>query len=176
MPKLRSVWSLTFCLAIGSQKLGQPVPESNLVAEVNSAFLQQTQRKMPLACRSQYWPVKARSVPALRVTSNCSAVSCARHSASVLTTLGTRLGPIFWPWSLNSTISTVSEEAGASASERFSTLMIATPDRERNAVFRKSLRSLIGNTRSSLLAARHLSPLALLAALANSERRTAELR
>src|SRR5271169_5727598 len=139
MPKLRSVWSLTFCLAIGSQKLGHPVPESNLVSELNSAFWQHTQRKMPLACRSQYWPVKARSVPAWRVTSYCSAVSWARHSASVLTTLGTRLGPIFWPESENSTIST-SAAAAALVSEGFSKLIIATPERDRNVVFRKSLR------------------------------------
>src|SRR5208283_4269730 len=116
MPRLRSVFCFTFCLAMGSQKLGQPVPESNLVAELNSALLQQTQRKMPLACRSQYWPVKARSVPAWRVTSNCSGVNCAFHSASVFTTLGTRLGPIFSPSSLNSTISTYVGVVEASAS------------------------------------------------------------
>jgi hypothetical protein len=34
----------TFSGAIGSQKLGQPVPESNLVAELNSALSQHTQR------------------------------------------------------------------------------------------------------------------------------------
>ena len=63
MPRLRSLLTLTFSLAMGAQKLGQPVPESNLVVELNRAFLQQTQRKSPFSCRSQYWPVKACSVP-----------------------------------------------------------------------------------------------------------------
>jgi len=30
--------------AIGAQRLGQPVPDSNFVSELNSALLQQTQR------------------------------------------------------------------------------------------------------------------------------------
>src|SRR5271157_2867601 len=143
MPKLRSVFRFTFCFAIGSQKLGQPVPESNLVAEVKRAFLQHTQRKIPLACRSQYWPVKACSVPSLRVTSNCSGVNWARHSASVLTTFSMRFGPIFSPESLNSTISTYCVDGPAAASERFNKLIIATPDRDRKVVLRKSLRSVI---------------------------------
>src|SRR2546425_8206195 len=36
-PRLTSVMSFTFCFAIGCQKLGQPVPDSNLVLESNSA-------------------------------------------------------------------------------------------------------------------------------------------
>ncbi len=56
----------------GSVKLGQPVPESNLVSEENSSVPQQTQRYMPSLFSSTYGPVKARSVPALRVTSYCS--------------------------------------------------------------------------------------------------------
>src|SRR5450759_5296393 len=103
MPMLRSLLTLTFSLAMGAQKLGQPVPESNLVAELKSAFLQHTQRKIPLACKSQYWPVKACSVPACRVTLNCPGVNCARHSASVLTTFFTRSGPIFSPESVSYT-------------------------------------------------------------------------
>src|SRR5271157_3090326 len=146
MPRLRSVFCFTFSFAIGSQKLGQPVPESNLVAEVNRAFLQQTQRKIPLAWRSQYWPVKACSVPCLRVTLNCSGVSWARHSASVLTTFSTRFWPIFLPESSNSTISTYCVAGSAAASERFSKLIIATPDRDRKVVLRKSLRLLIYRT------------------------------
>src|SRR3954452_3730526 len=67
-PRLTSIEVFTFCLAIGSQKLGQPVPESNFVADVNSAFLQRSQRNRLLAWSSQYWPVKARSVPAWRAT------------------------------------------------------------------------------------------------------------
>src|ERR1700678_146273 len=47
MPRVLSVISRTFSLAIGSQKLGQPVPESNFVEELNSALSQQMQRKTP---------------------------------------------------------------------------------------------------------------------------------
>jgi hypothetical protein len=36
--------SRTFSWASGAQKLGQPVPESNFVAELNSALSQQMQR------------------------------------------------------------------------------------------------------------------------------------
>jgi hypothetical protein len=36
-----------FSAAAGALKLGQPVPESNLVEEWNSAFPQQTQRNKP---------------------------------------------------------------------------------------------------------------------------------
>ena len=37
----------TFSLAMGAQKLGQPVPESNLVLASKRAVLQQMQRKTP---------------------------------------------------------------------------------------------------------------------------------
>src|SRR5580704_16280410 len=74
---------------MGCQKLGQPVPDSNLVSELNRALSQQMQRNKPLSCKSQYFPLKALSVPELRVTSNSSAESCLRHSASLFTTLGT---------------------------------------------------------------------------------------
>jgi hypothetical protein len=36
-----------FSAAAGALKLGQPVPESNLVDELNNAFPQQTQRNKP---------------------------------------------------------------------------------------------------------------------------------
>src|ERR1700681_1920519 len=55
-----------------------------------------------------YWPLKALSVPCLRVTSNCNGVSCCFHSASVLWTFLTRAVPSFWPESLNWTTVTVS--------------------------------------------------------------------
>src|SRR6202034_4353927 len=55
-----------------------------------------------------YSPLKALSVPALRVTSNCSGVNCCFHSASVLWTFFTRAGPSVCPESLNWTIVTVS--------------------------------------------------------------------
>jgi len=44
MPKVVSVSFSIFSSAIGAQKLGQPVPDSNLVYELNSAFPQQMQR------------------------------------------------------------------------------------------------------------------------------------
>ena len=50
--------------------------------ESKSGVPQQTQRYMPLRWLSQYSPENARSVPFLRVTRNCSGVSCAFQSAS----------------------------------------------------------------------------------------------
>src|SRR3984957_15804574 len=47
MPMLLSEISRTFSCATGAQKLGHPVPESNLVSELNSALSQQIQRKTP---------------------------------------------------------------------------------------------------------------------------------
>src|SRR6516164_3231693 len=67
---------------MGAEKLGQPVPESNFVSELKSGVPQQAHRNVPSSWRSQYSPVKAGSVPARRVTWNCSGVSCSCHSAS----------------------------------------------------------------------------------------------
>src|SRR5689334_14917386 len=117
----------TFSFAIGSQKLGQPVPESYLVDDMKSALPQQMQRNIPFSCRFQYSPVKARSVAACRVMSYCSFVSWAFHSASVFTTFCTRFGPIFSPLSLNSTTSTYDGPVVASASFSLNRLMNATP-------------------------------------------------
>src|SRR5712671_6007332 len=44
MPNVLSVSVSTFSSAIGAQKLGQPVPDSNFVSELNSALAQHTQR------------------------------------------------------------------------------------------------------------------------------------
>ena len=44
MPWLLSVMSVTAPSRSGSQKLGQPLPESNLVVEENSAWPHATQR------------------------------------------------------------------------------------------------------------------------------------
>ncbi len=41
---------------------------------------------MPFSWWSWYLPVKARSVPCLRSTLNCSGVSCSFHSSSVFST------------------------------------------------------------------------------------------
>src|ERR1700685_2610832 len=97
MPKLLSLPVRTFSLAMGAQKLGQPVPDSNLVSELNNALLQQMQRYMPLSCRLKYSPVNALSVPSLRVTWNCNGVNCCFHSSSVLCAFLTRIGPTFCP-------------------------------------------------------------------------------
>jgi len=70
--------------------MGQPVPESNFVSDENSSVPQHTQWYIPSLFSSTYGPLKARSVPALRVTSYCSGVSCSRHSASVFSVLSMR--------------------------------------------------------------------------------------
>jgi len=44
MPKVVSRISVTFSAAIGAQKLGHPVPDSNLVEESKSALSQHIQR------------------------------------------------------------------------------------------------------------------------------------
>src|SRR6202022_4220792 len=121
MPKVESRISRTFSFAIGAQKLGHPVPDSNFVSELNRALSQPTQRYKPLSCTFQYCPVKARSVSARRVMSNAFDPNCFRHSASLLTTLGTRTFCSRFPASENWTIVTsdslepASETAGAAA-------------------------------------------------------------
>jgi hypothetical protein len=42
MERLLSISVVTLSLAIGAQKLGHPVPESNLVSELNRSLPQQT--------------------------------------------------------------------------------------------------------------------------------------
>src|SRR5712692_8424990 len=53
IPRLLSASSRTFSLAIGAQKLGQPVPESNFVSELKRAVSQQMQRNNPLSWKFQ---------------------------------------------------------------------------------------------------------------------------
>src|SRR3954462_3019352 len=74
----------TAAATAGSVKLGQPVPESNLVADENSSAPQPAHRYTPSCLTFQYLPVNARSVPPLRSTSYCSGVSSSRHCSSVL--------------------------------------------------------------------------------------------
>src|ERR1700730_13844781 len=106
MPRLLSVELRTFSFAIGAQKLGHPVPDSNFVSELNRALSQHRQRYKPLSCTFQYCPVNARSVPTGRVMSNAFDPNCFRHSASLLTTLGTRTFCSRFPASENWTIVT----------------------------------------------------------------------
>jgi hypothetical protein len=44
MPRVISRISTMFSLAIGCQKLGHPVPDSNLVSQLKTALSQQMQR------------------------------------------------------------------------------------------------------------------------------------
>jgi hypothetical protein len=90
---LASIDSTTFSLAIGAQKLGQPVPDSNFVSELNRAVSQQIQRNTPLSCTLRFAPVKGRSVPACRVTSNEAGNNCCFHSFSLFWMTGTRSIP-----------------------------------------------------------------------------------
>src|ERR1700719_2820820 len=73
---------------MGFQKLGQPVPESNFVAESKSALSQSIQRYKPGACPLSSAPLNAHSVPARRVTSYCSGLNCFFHCSFVLVILG----------------------------------------------------------------------------------------
>jgi hypothetical protein len=73
MPILKSLFLTMFIAAIGCQKLGQPVWESNLVLESYSAVSQQMQRyspeaRLPSYSLLSYSPLNAISVPAWRVT------------------------------------------------------------------------------------------------------------
>src|SRR5215510_8242438 len=70
-PGLGFPWR-TFSSAIGCQKLGQPVPESNFADDKKSAVPQHTHRNIPLSWRFQYAPVKGISVPLSRVIWNAN--------------------------------------------------------------------------------------------------------
>jgi hypothetical protein len=56
MPRPLSIDFRTFSFAIGAQKLGHPVPDSNLVSELDNALLQQMQRYRPLSCKLKFRP------------------------------------------------------------------------------------------------------------------------
>lgn len=84
IPMLASGDSRTFSFAIGPQKLGRAVPESNSVAESNKAVSQQMQRDTPMAWLFGFSFVYGRSVPAWRVTSKETGVSSFFHSSSDL--------------------------------------------------------------------------------------------
>jgi hypothetical protein len=68
--------------SIGLKKLGQPVPDSYFVSEVNSGWSQPAQTKVPLRFSAFSGLVRARSVPCYRSTRYCSGVSRCFHSAS----------------------------------------------------------------------------------------------
>ena len=91
MNRLRSSFSLTLSLFRGAQKLGQPVPDSNLASELNSSLPQQTHLYFPDSSLWTYSPENGRSVPFFLVTPNCIGVSCFFHSSSVLLTFVSRV-------------------------------------------------------------------------------------
>ena len=68
MPKLVSVVFVTFMAEIGCQKLGQPVPDSNLASELNKARSQPIQAKIPLRCSLSKGLEPGRSVAARHST------------------------------------------------------------------------------------------------------------
>ncbi len=104
-----SVLSTTLSFALGAQKLGHPVPESNFVSERNSAASQQTHRNNPFWCSLRLSAVYGRSVPACRATLYARGESCCFHCASVFTTRGTTAFPRSFPSAPNETIVTVGD-------------------------------------------------------------------
>src|SRR5437867_8427129 len=114
---MKWLWSRrasTLAATAGSVKLGHPVPDSNLVLASNSSAPHAPQRYTPSSWQSQYVPVNALSVPASRMTRNCSGVSSVRHSSSVLVT--SRTG--------SSRLSFISLPPARSVSERRRSLLL----------------------------------------------------
>src|SRR5580658_5864527 len=111
---------------MGCQKLGQPVPDSNLVLESKRTVLQQMQSYSPPAWLLAYLPVNGLSVPAWRVTSNCSAVNRFFHSARGLAILSTSVTPVRTPDGSNSTIRTRRGLSAAKADEAPRTMAAGT--------------------------------------------------
>src|ERR1051325_2307629 len=85
MKRLRSLRSSMGAPSAGFQKLGHPVPESNLASLSNSFAPQQTHLYVPASWLFQYSPVNGRSVPASRVTWYARGLSFARYSCSLVT-------------------------------------------------------------------------------------------
>src|ERR1700722_8453420 len=143
MPRLLSELSSTLCFDSGCQKLGQPVPDSNLVRESNSAVWQHTQPYSPSACWFHNAPENARSVPARRVTSNASAESCWRHCASLRTTLGSCITPRLWPAGEKPSIDTVPASADSAARALPSSVRAATTpiDATAQTIIRRRIKS-----------------------------------
>src|SRR6266849_1628413 len=154
-PKLMSLFSYTFSAAIGFQKLGQPAPESNFVVEANRALSQSTQRYSPSACSLSSAPVNAHSVPARRVTSYCSGLSCFFHSSVVLRTFAKFTTPNRVPSSANFTTVTGPESvlagsSSANAARQTRCTPISSPYDARVAVPKmnpRRVRSFIGSVR-----------------------------
>src|SRR5271170_4066502 len=81
---------------MGCVKEGHPVWDSNFSDASKRTVSQHRQEYIPGSNRLHIAELKARSVPACRVTWYSSSLSCSRHSASVLTTLRSGAGlPLF---------------------------------------------------------------------------------
>src|SRR5665213_2772070 len=91
MPWLVSVSVRTMFGSTAAEKLGHPVPESNLVDLSNNSAPQHAQRYVPASWLSQYLPVNAGSVPFCRATWYCSGLNSLRHSSSVFFTFSIAL-------------------------------------------------------------------------------------
>src|ERR1700683_800920 len=91
---------------MGCQKLGQPVPDSNLVLESKRTVSQQMQWYNPSAWLLAYLPVPGTSVPACRVTWNCSAVNCFFRAAGAVSPIPNSTAPVGTPDGSNSTMRT----------------------------------------------------------------------
>src|SRR5215831_14766814 len=65
------------------KKLGQPVPLSNFISELNSGSAQPAQTKIPTRFSSLSGLLKGRSVASLRRTKNCASDKLCFHSPSV---------------------------------------------------------------------------------------------
>ena len=125
--KLPSTRSTTFSAAIGCQKLGHPVPESNFAAELNSAKSQHTHRKIPRSSTFNNAPVNGLSVSSCRVTQYDAAANCFFHSASLFLTRGTVTVPAFSPAAENSTTVTTAGPSSAASGRAAATVVRRNP-------------------------------------------------
>lgn len=83
IPWLKSGTKLTL-LGIASSKLGQPLPESNLLSEIKIGLPQAPHTKIPSSSVCRREPLKGFSVPFSLKMRYCSGVNSSRHSWSVL--------------------------------------------------------------------------------------------
>lgn len=83
IPCERSSTSFTAPEFATRSKLGQPVPESNLLSEENSGEPQPAQWYIPVSWLLTNSPLNGASVPFLRKTSYCSGVSSSFHWSSI---------------------------------------------------------------------------------------------
>ena len=97
IPKRLSEFSVTLSSETVCQKLGQPVPESNFVSELNSSFPQAMHRYIPVFLFFRNFPVNAGSVPFSLSTWYSSGERVFFHSSSVLVTFD--FMPFQLPWS-----------------------------------------------------------------------------